>query len=619
MVRYYCSIRGIRCSYGFVSLVVALALNYLLGGYLEFLSGVVLVEFMSRKKDRIDYKEYHRTGRKVLLVPGGKNIKMDKDEICELQINADIEHALSIYGLEDLVSVDEINEALHEISELCQTFRHIHVEMQNKLGDDYKVRYPKYNETVEKLMLFTKSAKKKLRTLKQEEKEDKNASEKGKEKEALAVEGDFLALKVKQLLAMVDISISENVSEIDTFISKMEAYLNDYYSLSVKLKCCYGEDYSGLYDVSFQKDTRIMNDEIKMANLSKKKLLENDEQSKMETVEKDKQLKHVIEAQNLISEIEFRCDSLENKFDRKLEDLSDYQILEISQNKNLDLEFNGVLEKVTSLAALAPNGGEGAQQLLRKAIQIRDGLAKSKKAFLKSLQKIVSDRDITPDKMKNASSLKIELPKFSGYESKIDFYTFKSQFKKLIEPTVRKQYWADWLKHNYLSGPALILVEKETEYHKIWERLLESFGNSRLLLQNKLGTLDKIGGLWKIKGDSKIASALAGLINTMTDLSALATEHSIEGQLYEGGGLEKILFLIGDHRHKKFRSKNLSSSVTKKGEWEKLLQFLKDELQLREKLILDNKTAQLMGLCPNSDNQKVEMINQITAWRPMWQ
>ena len=71
------------------------------------------------------------------------------------------------------------------------------------------------------------------------------------------------------------------------------------------------------------------------------------------------------------------------------------------------------------------------------------------------------------------------------------------------------------------------------------------------------GVVDKIGGLWKIKGNGKLANAIAGLINIMTVLSSLAFEHGIEGQLYEGGGLEKILILIVDQRHKKIRSQNL--------------------------------------------------------------
>ena len=100
------------------------------------------------------------------------------------------------------------------------------------------------------------------------------------------------------------------------------------------------------------------------------------------------------------------------------------------------------------------------------------------------MQSILVERDITPDKLKNASTLKVEIPKFSGYDSKMDFYTFKSEFKKLVEPTIQKRYWADYLKRNYLTGMAFTLVEKETEYSQIWEILSQSFGNARILLQN---------------------------------------------------------------------------------------------------------------------------------------
>ena len=197
--------------------------------------------------------------------------------------------------------------------------------------------------------------------------------------------------------------------------------------------------------------------------------------------------------------------------------------------------------------------------------------------------------------MKNAGSLEIELGKFSGYDCAMDFFTFKSDFKRVKEQTVQRKHLADYLKKNHLTGSAYALVEKEDDYEKIWAKLKESYGNPRLLLQNKLLGLDSFGGLWKIKGESKISNALARLINTMKDLSFLAKEHCIEGQLYEGGGLEKILILIGKDRHKKFRTQNLSS-LDKKVEFEKLQDFLQKELLLLNQLNLDNKTAQLMGL-----------------------
>ena len=93
-------------------------------------------------------------------------------------------------------------------------------------------------------------------------------------------------------------------------------------------------------------------------------------------------------------------------------------------------------------------------------------------------------------------------------------------------------------------------------------------------MQNKLSELESIGGLWTVKGHENLALHLAKLLNAMKDLSSLASEHKIEGQLYEGGGLEKVMMLIGHERHKAFRKENLDSDFEKKIEWEKLSLFL---------------------------------------------
>ena len=91
--------------------------------------------------------------------------------------------------------------------------------------------------------------------------------------------------------------------------------------------------------------------------------------------------------------------------------------------------------------------------------------------FQQNLQTILNTRDITPDNLRNAATLKVELPKFSGYDCSIDFFTFKSEFETLVEPTVQKRYLAEYLKRNYLSGMALTLVGREKHYGKIWEKL----------------------------------------------------------------------------------------------------------------------------------------------------
>ena len=115
------------------------------------------------------------------------------------------------------------------------------------------------------------------------------------------------------------------------------------------------------------------------------------------------------------------------------------------------------------------------------------------------------------------------------------------------------------------------MVESETDYEKIWEMLKESYGSPRLMLQNKLSALDKVGGLYAIKDSKKLGTTIVQLCNSMKDLGKLAMEHDLEGQLYEGGGLEKVMSLIGESRHRKFRSENLSVDLSKKQLWQNVV------------------------------------------------
>ena len=89
----------------------------------------------TRVKDRLDYKVLHRTGRKVLKVVREipDNRKMDEDfKIEELKLEEDINHAFHIYTLGDLVTQSEIEEGIDIVSDLCQKFRHLHVEIKTK-------------------------------------------------------------------------------------------------------------------------------------------------------------------------------------------------------------------------------------------------------------------------------------------------------------------------------------------------------------------------------------------------------------------------------------------------------------------------------------------------------
>ena len=76
----------------------------------------------------------------------------------------------------------------------------------------------------------------------------------------------------------------------------------------------------------------------------------------------------VLRGKNLAAEVTQRLQGLETKFDQDLDVLGDYQILEISQNKSLESDFNTVLEKITDLAGLVFGGGAEAEKLLQSAV-----------------------------------------------------------------------------------------------------------------------------------------------------------------------------------------------------------------------------------------------------------
>ena len=420
----------------------------------------------------------------------------------------------------------------------------------------------------------------------------------------ILIERDVLRRRVDCVNQDVDVYVVYN-NDIDKYVSKMEHFIDEFHNLVGKFRLS-KVDMKPAELLEIEGDLMQSVEEIqldvKLARLLKRKFREvQDNLSQAKTVAVQ-QTHSIASAENLKSEISYRFKSLSKHFDADLQDLGDYQVLEIHQDKkNVDLEFSSVMEKVSELSSLVSTGGDKVEQLYLRACKTRDRLSQKREDFFAKLQEIILERDITADKMKSALDVAIEVPKFSGYDGKIDIYTFKSEFKKLVEPRVQKKYYADYLKRNYLSGPASVLVEKETDYEKIWERLLSSYGNARLLLQNKLSTLDKLS-LTSVRGDQKISVTLASLINTMRDLSTLAAEHNIEGQLYEGGGPEKVLFLIGESRHRKFRSQNLGPAYTKKQEWQKLEEFLQTDLKLREKLSLDHKTAEQLGLTTGKEN-----------------
>ena len=124
-----------------------------------------------RAKPRIDYKLLHKTGEKVFKKFDGNNQKMEDENLKEkferkfnlkeeevlneLTIFGDIKHCWGIYDIEEWDTEDEINEGIKCVSDLSLEYRHIHVVLKRKLGDNYNEKYPDYDKNVHSLTMFT--------------------------------------------------------------------------------------------------------------------------------------------------------------------------------------------------------------------------------------------------------------------------------------------------------------------------------------------------------------------------------------------------------------------------------------------------------------------------------
>ena len=138
----------------------------------------------------------------------------------------------------------------------------------------------------------------------------------------------------------------------------MEGYIDELFGLSAKMKHLCPVTYEKDYETEFSSHIFEIQQDIKLSKIVKQKIAEVKGNLKKREVLEKEYLKNSTCAENLQTEICYRFKSLSKKYDPNLNNLGDYQILEIYRDKTLDIEFNDILEKVTSLAAFAPSGGE---------------------------------------------------------------------------------------------------------------------------------------------------------------------------------------------------------------------------------------------------------------------
>ena len=305
-----------------------------------------------RSKPRLDYKILHQSGERALKMDGveedvlrngneGKPEDLDdrikEITITEMKTREDLEFSLDLYeDVQDFETKSEVREAIATVTELLQVYRNVNFELKVDLGNEaYLEKYRDFDTNVKKATEFLKEARKHLKVAKNDFiKNDDDQSD------LLKIEQEVLDMKITQLCKGIDLGVEQDTSEIENFIRNMESFVSDYFDLCGKSKRLLGAEHD---EEGFKTKIEKMTEKITLAKEARKTVLEAG--AKRETESSNSVIKNdqILRGKNLSVEIIQRLQGLETKFDQKLDTLGDYQILEISQNKTLETDFNTVL------------------------------------------------------------------------------------------------------------------------------------------------------------------------------------------------------------------------------------------------------------------------------------
>ena len=122
-----------------------------------------------------------------------------------------------------------------------------------------------------------------------------------------------------------------------------------------------------------------------------------------------------------------------------MDDFDDFKILDCSKNlPTIDIEMREILSKFTEFSQIVVVHSDASNPLFVKISKCKEAALISRNSYAIHLHDIMTKRDISEEKLKRSCSVPIELQKFKGYDSKLDVYSFKSEFEKLVQPTIQK-------------------------------------------------------------------------------------------------------------------------------------------------------------------------------------
>ncbi|MDP7406234.1 MAG: hypothetical protein QF495_05675, partial [SAR324 cluster bacterium] len=556
-----------------------------------------------RSKQRFDYKAFHTHGIKV---PKMENL-IDEESKMHLKVT----RFLNDNDLDLLFGIQEIEDGIAEAKILSEKYEEIHVDLKREFlktdhgAEEYARAYGNIEDRLKVILDWSKAARGELKRLKQEELANRQAAEDFAQAEELRLAKvkitneeyylrDKLNLEIDSMIA-ADCTFSDTIQDNIVYVKDLR---EKYVKILMKVDefgADFREEFGQFDEMSLKINTFIAD---MLARCQQIKVNEKIERGKHEDLlacqKSDKEnLEKIQSCKSLYGNISERFSNLESKCMVQVEKLTDSQVMEFNSDlKVLDSDFNDLLDRITQLGQLNPAQFSETDEYLPDLIERKKELKGSIEIYKTTLRDEITERDLSVEKLKNASSVGIKLPVFKGYESTLDYYTFKAEFEKLVVPRYSKPLLPEYLKNNYLRGQALELVKETHDLDQIWERLERSFGNVSVLLSTKLNEVDKISPLHNINNNEKLVESITKLRNCMSELKTLAGKHEIEGSLYHSSNLSKIFELIGEKRQKDITRKLIDQNKTScEDKWDAILAHLEKEAKVCMDVALYKKAA----------------------------
>ena len=99
---------------------------------------------------------------------------------------------------------------------------------------------------------------------------------------------------------------------------------------------------------------------------------------------------------------------------------------------NLENDCKVLSEKITQLYTQMPLTYKDRETLIDKHSKEEKACRKSLDLYRNSLRDQIAELNVCKERLSGSSILKIELSKFSGFDSPLDIYTFQNEFEKLF-------------------------------------------------------------------------------------------------------------------------------------------------------------------------------------------